>query len=60
MLLVQRFAFFALEDQRASCMTLGDRAPCHRMDTLMCIGGDFLRCFEAGAGESAFKEGFIP
>jgi hypothetical protein len=26
----------------------------------VCIGGDFSRCVEAGAGESAFKEGFIP
>jgi hypothetical protein len=60
MLLVRRFAFFALEDQRASCMTCGTGAPCHRMDTPVCIGGDFSRRFEAGAGESAFKEGFIP
>jgi hypothetical protein len=30
------------------------------MDTSVCIGGDFSRRFEAGAGESAFKEGFIP
>jgi hypothetical protein len=60
MLLVRRFAFFALEDQRASCMTCGTGAPCHKMDTLVSIGGDFSRCIEAGAGESAFKEGFIP
>jgi hypothetical protein len=59
-LLVQRFAFFALEDQRTSCMTCGTGPPCHRMDTPVCIGGDFSRRFEAGAGESAFKEGFIP
>jgi hypothetical protein len=26
----------------------------------VCIGGDFSRHFEAGAGESTFKEGFIP
>jgi hypothetical protein len=60
MLLVRRFAFFALEDQRASRMTCGTGPPCHRMDTPVCIGGDFSRRFEAGAGESAFKEGFIP
>jgi hypothetical protein len=60
MLLVRRFAFFALDDQRACCMTCGAGPPCHRMDTPMCIGGDFSRLFEAGAGESAFKEGFIP
>jgi hypothetical protein len=60
MLLVRRFAFFALEDQRASCMTCGIGPPCHRMDTPVCIGGDFSRHFEAGAGESAFKEGSIP
>jgi hypothetical protein len=60
MLLVRRFAFFALEDQRASCMTCGTGPPCHRMDTPVCIGVDFSRRFEAGAGESAFKEGFIP
>jgi hypothetical protein len=30
------------------------------MNTPVSIGGDFSRCFEAGAGESAFKEGFIP
>jgi hypothetical protein len=59
-LFVRRFAFFALEDQRASCMTCGTGPPCHRMDTPVCIGGDFSQCFEAGAGESAFKEGFIP
>jgi hypothetical protein len=41
-------------------MTCGTRPPCHRMDTPVCIGGDFSRRFEAGAGESAFKEGFIP
>jgi hypothetical protein len=60
MLLVRRFAFFTLEDQRANCMTCGTGPPCHRMDTPVCIGGDFSRHFEAGAGESAFKEGFIP
>jgi hypothetical protein len=60
MLLVRRFAFFALEDQRANCMTCETGPPCHRMDTPVCIGGDFSRRFEAGAGESAFKEGFIP
>jgi hypothetical protein len=60
MLLVRRFTFFALEDQRASCMTCGTGPPCHMMDTPVCIGGDFSRRFEAGAGESAFKEGFIP
>jgi hypothetical protein len=59
-LLVRRFAFFALEDQRTSCMTCGTGAPFHRMDTPVCIGGDFSRRFEAGAGESSFKEGFIP
>jgi hypothetical protein len=59
-LLVRRFAFFALEDQRASCMTCGTGPPCHGMDTPVCIGGGFSRRFEAGAGESAFKEGFIP
>jgi hypothetical protein len=59
-LLVRRFAFFALEDQRASCITCGAGPPCHRMNTPVCIWGDFSRCFEAGAGESVFKEGFIP
>jgi hypothetical protein len=38
MLLVQRFTFFALEDQRASCMTCGTRPPCHKMDTPVCMG----------------------
>jgi hypothetical protein len=60
MLLVRRFAFFALEGQRASCMTCGTGPPCHGMDTPMCVGGGFSRRFETGAGESAFKEGFIP
>jgi hypothetical protein len=60
MLLVWRFAFFALDDQCASCMTCGARPPCHRMDTPVCIGGDFSRLFEAGAGESAFKGGVHP
>jgi hypothetical protein len=60
MLFVRRFASFALEDQRASCVTCGTGPPCHRTDTPMCIRGDFSRCFEAGAGESTFKEGFIP
>jgi hypothetical protein len=55
-----RFAFFALEGQRASCMTYGTGPPCHGMDTPVCIWGGFSRRFEAGAGESAFKEGFIP
>jgi hypothetical protein len=59
-LLVRWFAFFALEDQRASCMTCGTGPPCHGMDTPVCIGGGFSRRFEAGAGESSFKEGFIP
>jgi hypothetical protein len=57
---VRRFAFFALEGQHASCMTCGTGPPCHGMDTPVYIGGGFSRCFEAGAGESAFKEGFIP
>ena len=60
MLPVRRFAFFALEGQHASCMTCGTGPPCHGMDTPVCIGGDFSRRFEAGARESAFKEGFIP
>jgi hypothetical protein len=60
MLLLRRFTFFALEDQRASCMTCGTGPPCHRMDTPVCIGGDFSRRFEAGAGESAFKGGVHP
>jgi hypothetical protein len=51
MLLMRRFAFFALEDQRASCMTCGTGPPCHGMDTPVCIGGGFARRFEAGAGE---------
>jgi hypothetical protein len=59
-LLVWRFAFFALKGQRASCMTCGTGPPCHGMDTPVCIGGGFSRRFEAGARESAFKEGFIP
>jgi hypothetical protein len=57
---VRWFAFFALEDQHTGCMTCGTGPPCHRMDTLVCIGGDFSRRFEVAAGESAFKEGFIP
>jgi hypothetical protein len=57
---VWRFAFFALEGQRASCMTCGTGPPCHGMDTSACIGGGFSRRFEAGARESSFKEGFIP
>jgi hypothetical protein len=57
---VWRFTFFALVGQRASCMTCGTGPPCHGMDTPVCIGGGSLRRFEAGAGESAFKEGFIP
>jgi hypothetical protein len=56
-LFVRRFAFFALEDQRASCMTCGVGPPCHRMDTPVCIGGDFSRCFEAGAGSLPLKRG---
>jgi hypothetical protein len=59
-LLVRRFAFFALEGQRASCMSCGTGPPCHGMDTPVCIRGGFSWRFEAGAGESAFKEGFIP
>jgi hypothetical protein len=59
-LLVRQFAFFALEGQRASCMTYETGPPCHGMDTSVSIGGGFSRRFEAGAGESAFKEGFIP
>jgi hypothetical protein len=60
MLLVRRFTFFALEDQRTSCMTCGTGPPCHRMDTPVCIGGDFSRRFKPRAGDSAFKEWFIP
>jgi hypothetical protein len=54
---VRRFAFFALEGQRASCMTCRTGPPCHGMDTPVCIGGGFSRCFEAGAGESPLKRG---
>jgi hypothetical protein len=60
MLPMWRFAFFALEGQRASCMTCETGPPCHGMDTPVCIRGGSLRRFEAGVGESAFKEGFIP
>jgi hypothetical protein len=38
---VRRFTFFALEGQRASCMTYGTGPPCHGMDTPVCIGGGF-------------------
>jgi hypothetical protein len=58
--LVWRFASFALGDQRTSCMTCGTGPPCHRLGTLVCIGGDFPWRFGARAGESAFKKGFIP
>jgi hypothetical protein len=55
MLLVRRFAFFALW---ASCMTCEAWPPCHRMGTLVRIGGDFARdAFGARAGKSAFKRG---
>jgi hypothetical protein len=40
MLLVRRFAFFAL---RANCMTCEAWPPCHRMGTLVRIVGDFDR-----------------
>jgi hypothetical protein len=40
MLLAWRLAFFAL---RASCMTCEAGPPCHRMGTLVRIGGDFAR-----------------
>jgi hypothetical protein len=40
MLLVRRFAFFVL---RASCMTCEACPPCHKMGTLVRIGGDFAR-----------------
>jgi hypothetical protein len=40
MLLVRRFAFFAL---RAICMTYEAGPLCHRMGTLVRIGGDFAR-----------------
>jgi hypothetical protein len=38
---VRRFAFFALEGQRASCMTCRTGPLCHGMDTLVCIEGGF-------------------
>jgi hypothetical protein len=60
MLLESRFAFSTLRDQRTSCMTCGARPPRHRLGTAVCIGGDFPWRFEARAGESAFKKGFIP
>jgi hypothetical protein len=59
-LLAWRLAFSALGDQCTSCMTCGARAPCHWLGTPVCIGGDFSWHFEARAGESAFKKGFIP
>jgi hypothetical protein len=40
MLLVRRFAFFALW---TGCMTCEAWPPCHRMGTLVRIGGDFAR-----------------
>jgi hypothetical protein len=60
MYLTQRFTFSALGDQRTSYMTCGAGAPRHWLGTPVCIGGDFPWRFEARAGESAFKEGFIP
>jgi hypothetical protein len=58
--LAWRFASFALGDQRTSCMTCGTGPPCHRLGTLVCIGGDFPWRFGARAGESAFKKGVHP
>jgi hypothetical protein len=55
-----RFASFTLGDQRTSCMTCGTGPPCHRLGTLVCIGGDFSWRFGARVGESTFKKGFIP
>jgi hypothetical protein len=60
MYLTQRFTFSALGDQRTSCMTCGAGAPRHWLGTSVCIGGYFPWRFEARAGESAFKKGFIP
>jgi hypothetical protein len=57
--LAWRFASFALGDQRTSYMTCGTEPPCHRLGTLVCIGGDFPWRFGARAGESAFKKWFI-
>jgi hypothetical protein len=59
-LLVRKFAFSALGDQRTSCMTCGARPLRHRLGASVCIGGDFSWRFRARAGESTFKKGFIP
>jgi hypothetical protein len=49
MLPVRLFAFFALEGQRASCMTRGTGPPCHGMDTPVCIGGRLLAALRGGS-----------
>jgi hypothetical protein len=59
-LLAWWLAFSAFRDQRTSCMTCGAGALHHWLGTPVCIGGGFPWCFEARAGESAFKKGFIP
>jgi hypothetical protein len=58
--LAWRFTSLTPGDQRTRCMTCGTGPPCHRLGTLVCIGGDFPWRFEARAGESAFKKVFIP
>jgi hypothetical protein len=59
-LFVRRFAFFALEDQRASCVTCGTGPPCHRMDTPVCIRETSRDVSRRERGSLTLKRGSSP
>jgi hypothetical protein len=60
LLLAWRFAFFALGDPHASCMTCGPELPCHRLG---CFGARRARFSAASRGTSGrvfLEKGFTP
>jgi hypothetical protein len=55
-----RFAFSALGDQDASCMTCGSGPPCHRMGCLSARRARFPAASRGASGRVFLEKGFTP
>jgi hypothetical protein len=60
LLLVWRFAFFALGGQHISCMTCGPGPPCHRLGCLGACRARFSVVSWGASGRVCLEKGFTP
>jgi hypothetical protein len=56
----RRFAFFALGDPHANCMTCGPRPPCHRLGCLGARRARFSAVSRGASGRVFLEKGFTP